>query len=614
MFIDSPKSSNGFIYPLSKVVVCPPRDFTSVQLSGKEFRCVRSGKSLPILEKYVQCGQLLTDGFTRSACGWQVIDCKLELKRKFPDNKLYNECDILDDIPYHKYLNEYAINWLGYEGYKNVSETKTIETMRDKTDETTSNATQVFEFLGLIDQSNEADSESDPRIDKASNPFAYNAESESDETPSGTRKKNSSQYIRSTMSKHNCDPNLWIVNAHSKSWLNEFNCYISNWNEKDVTTVYGLLKQLVEYFQTDITVTDFDTAYFECTGSYKSNLHLYPERWQDKQIKYTNFSKIETNKASSLTTLSNDNEFTQVFYNIKCKIWYILLTYLAKRALNTNKKQTKRDIYCNYVYDLTNIYNELKLVDSKKEGIVSGFLIKNPLIAYIMQIIKWLIMMNQQYVTLFEHKSFATKIETRWNLMTLPSKYEILSFVQTVPKECDNSYVKYLRNEGLPYIFDNIFDKEIGQWQRMIGKGYTFKELWYLKSNWKSPLSRINSNTNKNASTNTQTQSQGTKTKLGVDSQLQEPAQKRRRLEIKNRAEFKQTLTLLFNETIDAQLTENANKKDEAVLEPDAMFKQLNKKFDEMVETQFIGMLKWEELEADTTMKTPSNEKDEQKE
>ena len=485
------------------------------------------------LDSYLYAGLLLTNGFTRSGFGWEVIDHVELFKTKYPNSPLYNRPDLFvlaeEDITEIQYPNKSN----DYQNYYFIPQSGTWEKLKSANDSTATKATQVFHYLGVMNES---------KVEPTGN------ESESDDDPNGARDTQSAKYIAAAEAKKIADPNLPSVSAQEKGWLNQFATAVEEWESK---TAYGRLAQLAHHFSMDITETDFDRKYLEWSGYASNNPKLYPPEFQPGKVEYTTIQGISDETITNLTSVSSELDFANALALLQYKTWIILLTWKSESgARKYNGKNNKRKQYFQYICDLNEIYQQLISLENKKVGIVKPWLKQNGIIAYVMQKIKWMNMCGKTYVTVLEQPITGTILIDEFLIFQpLDVKYSILAKIQDM-KNDNNLYIKWLFESGLKNFFEKfVVDKELNKWKSMINKAYRYKELWCLPLDWKAPVIEQKSEEGKNNVNDT---------KPTATNALSLPPIKRRRLTLDS-ATLSAAVTGFIQDTMAAQYTRTGN-------------------------------------------------------
>lgn len=542
----------GYNYPVKTFISLPPIDVINTALTDLDIeRASNSKAEWPQLDKLFAAGYMLTDGFSRSAAGWEVIDIESKINSQYPNNSLFANADelILEDgvdIP----LND-RLEWIEYWNFHVFNRTNTLEKRKIKGDVECASARQMFSYLDIF---YEKDDEKKPTA-------TSHLEKVSEE---GERiDKRSRSYKRGKQMQSQADPNWPKIGTINNHWMDRFASKIVEWDTVDSKTEYGKLAQLIKHYMFEPSITDFDNAYLENAGKAVSNRKIYPGTFQPQRVSYSDWSKFAEYQIKTMGSASSDNEFQYVLELIGSRIWCILLTFVSKKFKQKDKKTlAKREDYFVYVCDLVKFYHDINLIETKRNGIVKPWLQNNYIIAYIMQKIKWMLICAQTYLSLFENKKFVEKIISTWLGMKIADSYYILAKIADCTKYHHNQYLLWLKTEGLKFLFENVFSEEIDNWMKYNTQAYNYKTLFCLPVDWKKPQEEKKDNGGTGTGTKRTNMEDGDGDEEDGDGDL--PAKKRRKIMFQNKEQFKDTCTGFMAELADFYFNQTANENNDS--------------------------------------------------
>ena len=469
-----------YAYPVEFVVQFPCDVIKYGILDGFQIDGIDTVAGIEKFERFFSESMICTDNFTKSNCGYTVIDVKKLYNDQYPDNPIYNKTRYrkmgAEDEVY-----ENKLFWCNIGNYSILSTTNTYEKKKRRHDTHNTKGELFWSQLGIVVEGTENvnQNEDDGAVD--------------DQEDKRAKEEAAQEKKINKLAKKKADPHLLNIAHGATGWWRQ---YLNLSMSDKIPPTYEAVDQLVKKYRNHIYLTNFEKQYLTESNSAHFNQHIFPPKDQPGEKEITKMDWKWLYKASDLIDVSSstsNHSLARIMESLKTQVILLGLFYLGNylRLDKDDKIFTEFDtVWWPLINEFVRIYNKLVHVNSLFQVVVEKILEKQPWLAYILQWVKWMIHYDQQYCSILQDDYTHPLFLQQWQKMTMNDRYDALA-VLNMNKEKDNPVIKFLREKGLRLLFETTFKQEQQNWITLAGKAFRYRVLWSLPPVWK-PTTIVN--------------------------------------------------------------------------------------------------------------------------
>ena len=480
----------NFIYPIVHIWRFPGADLMGGQFSHHDAMAVCVGAVHRGKTKFMQSANTLTYGFTKAQYGWARIEMKKKALTKYGDEcKIYNtkeyathrdprNVDRSCKNPVTEFIQYYSAKFARFSGAVYFDKTMTIE--RPKSIDNSNNLiySNAITYFSIIDV----------KSDSVKDAVTQSSVDDDITIHYGQPLNKIEKIQRKVMNQIDINiPTGGQLGSFLVEWMQ-----VDDLSEFTVNEIVFRLQSQIESCYESFEMSTFEIGLLSKSGC-KSDIRLYPT-----QVLKENSSSNWEFLISNVESVGDNLNLKKLLDEGVLLYWIVTLYHLERMYSRNNYLKNKDDVRflgVQTVAELTLVYDVLKtLTNWDKDGIVKETLSQLSSLAYAMCMIKWQVYFGKVYCAFVEQNIWSSKARTDWYGLPIKEKLAILEKINAFDEtkiDNNNTYISYLKTDGLQNLFIDVFHSDVNQWKLNDTVKNKYESCWHLPKDWKTQHDKI---------------------------------------------------------------------------------------------------------------------------